>query len=275
MFWYGADDYSGLAQLIEQRAAQDVVATTRQALDTALADAEAAVGSGPQSTFAVVTNTAILVFREGLEAVLILAALTAGLVGEKRRLRRPLFLGAAGALVATIATFAIAQTVLGSLNRYGEKVEAVVSLVAIAVLLVILNWFYHRVYWGEHLADLHGRKKKLLSGAGLSLAAAQLAGLAMLGFSSVYREGFETTLFLQAIALEAGAGALLEGVAPRPPRCDRDRRPHDHAPEEAPASTNARADGHSHPRRSRDHRRQDRSGLSGCRLVARDPDRWA
>ncbi len=212
LFWYGTDGYSGLAQLVEQRAATEEVAATRQALDAALADAEAAVGSGPQSTFAVVTNTAIIVFREGLEAVLILAALTAGLVGARRRLRRPLFFGAAAALLATIATFAIAQTVLGSLTRYGEKLEAVVSLVAIAVLLVILNWFYHRVYWGEHLAELHGRKKQLLRGAGLSLATAQLAGLAMLGFSSVYREGFETTLFLQAIALEAGAGALLEGV---------------------------------------------------------------
>lgn len=53
-----------------------------------------------------------------------------------------------------MATWGIAQTVLGSLSRYGEKLEAVVSLVAIAVLLVILNWFYHRVYWSEHLAGL-------------------------------------------------------------------------------------------------------------------------
>jgi high-affinity iron transporter len=212
LFWYGADGHPGLAQLVKQRAALDAVSETRQALDEALAQAEAAVGSGPQSTFAVVTNTAILVFREGLEAVLILAALTAGLVGAKRRLRRPLYFGAAAALVASIATFAIAQTVLGSLTRYGEKLEAIVSLVAIGVLLLILNWFYHRVYWGEHLAELHGRKKRLLHGAGISVATAQLVGLAMLGFSSVYREGFETTLFLQAIALEAGAGALLEGV---------------------------------------------------------------
>ena len=35
----------------------------------------------------------------------------------------------------------------------------------------------------------------------------------MLGFSSVYREGFETVLFLQAMALEAGAWTVLQGVA--------------------------------------------------------------
>jgi high-affinity iron transporter len=69
------------------------------------------------------------------------------------------------------------------------------------------------VYWSEHLAGLHGRKKTLLKGAGLTAAAAQLAGLAMLGFSSVYREGFETVLFLQAIVLEAGVPRVAEGVA--------------------------------------------------------------
>jgi high-affinity iron transporter len=103
--------------------------------------------------------------------------------------------------------------VLSSLVRYGEKLEAIVSLVAIAVLLLILNWFFHRVYWSDHLAALHGRKKRILNGAGLSVAAAQLVGLATLGFTSVYREGFETVLFVQALVLEAGAASVIEGVA--------------------------------------------------------------
>jgi high-affinity iron transporter len=81
------------------------------------------------------------------------------------------------------------------------------------VLLLILNWFYHRVYWQEHLAELHGKKKTIMQGAGLSLAATQVAGLVALGFTSVYREGFETVLFLQALTLEAGAWTVLQGVA--------------------------------------------------------------
>ena len=213
LFWYGADGFPGLAQLIRRKAPPEELAATRAALDAALADSEAAVGAGPTSAAAVVTNTAIIVFREGLEAVLILAALTAGLVGARRRLRRPLLLGATGALLASVLTFVVAETVLSSLVRYGEKLEAVVSLVAIAVLLLILNWFFHRVYWGDHLAGLHGRKKHILSGAGLSVAAAQLAGLATLGFTAVYREGFETVLFMQALALEAGVANVAEGAA--------------------------------------------------------------
>jgi high-affinity iron transporter len=212
LFWYGADGLPGLAQLVKRKAAAAEVAETREALDGALADAELAVGAGPTSTFAVVSNTAVIVFREGLEAVLILAALMAGMTGAQASLRKPLLAGAGAAFLASVATWGIAQTVLGSLSRYGEKLEAMVSLVAIAVLLVILNWFYHRVYWSEHLAGLHGRKKRIL-GVGVGVAAAQLVGLAMLGFSSVYREGFETVLFLQAIVLEAGAGLVLVGVA--------------------------------------------------------------
>jgi high-affinity iron transporter len=211
-FWYGAGDRDGLVQLVKRRAGAQELAATRAALDEALARAEAQIGAGG-SNVSVALNSAVIVFREGLEAVLILAALMASLVGEQRRFRRPMFVGVGLALVASVVTWFVAQTVLTSLQRYGEKLEAIVSLVAIGVLLVILNWFYHRVYWQENLQDLHRKKRRILAGAGLSLVAAQALGLVLLGFSSVYREGFETVLFLQAMTLEAGAVAVLEGVA--------------------------------------------------------------
>ncbi len=213
LFWYGDGEHAGLAQLIRRKAGSEELGETRRALDRALADSEGAVGAGPTSRVAVITNTAVIVFREGLEAVLILAALTAGLTGARRRLRRPLFLGALCALAASMVTFFLAGSLLSSFVRYGEKLEAVVSFVAIGVLLLILNWFFHRVYWSDHLAELHGRKKRILNGAGLSVVTAQLVGLATLGFSAVYREGFETVLFLQALVLDAGAASVLEGVA--------------------------------------------------------------
>ncbi len=212
-FWYGAGGHDGLVQLLGRRAAEQEIAGTRAALDDALARSEQQIGSGTQSDASVVTNSAIIVFREGLEAVLILAALMASLVGAKRHFRRPLLAGVGLALVASAVTWVIAQTVLTSLAVYGEKLEALVSLVAIAVLLLILNWFYHRVYWQENLQNLHQKKRRVLAGAGLSLATAQVVGLVLLGFSSVYREGFETVLFLQAMTLEAGALVVLQGVA--------------------------------------------------------------
>jgi high-affinity iron transporter len=212
LFWYGDGDHAGLVQLVKRKDGGAALKDTLAALEAELGDAARQVGAGAQSTGAIVTNSAIVVFREGLEAVLILAALMASMVGANRRFRRPLLVGVGVAVVASAITWAIAQTLLGSLARYGEKLEAVVSVIAIAVLLLILNWFYHRVYWQEHLAGFHQRKQLLIRGAGVGVIGAQALGLALLGFSSVYREGFETVLFLQAVTLEAGVLAVLPGV---------------------------------------------------------------
>ena len=213
LFWYGHGEHDGLVLLIKRRAPAEQIAATRAALDEALTASEERIGSGPGSQVSIVTNSAIIVFREGLEAVLILAALMASLVGAQRRHRRPLLGGVALALAASVVTWAVAQTVLGSLAGWGEKLSAVVGLVAIGVLLLILNWFYHRVYWQENLQDLHRRKRRILGGASVGILSAQALGLVALGFSSVYREGFETVLFLQALTLEAGAFTVLQGVA--------------------------------------------------------------
>ena len=161
------------------------------------------------------TNSAIIVFREGLEAVLILAAITASFVGVRRRLRRPVLVGAALGLVASIVTWALAQTLLSSLDQYGEKLEAVVGLIAIGVLLLITNWFFHRVYWSEWIGKFHRRRKRLesLDGARFGFLSAQVVGLALLGLTSVYREGFETVLFLQSLELSAGTATVVEGAS--------------------------------------------------------------
>lgn len=211
-FWYGEGEFDGLVQLLKRKASGAEIAATRGALDQALVASEERIGAGPGSRASIVTNSAIIVFREGLEGVLILAALMASMVGAQRRFRRPLLGGVLLALVASAVTWVIAQTLLGSLAGWGEKLEAVVSLIAVGVLLLILNWFYHRVYWQENLHDLHTKKKRVLAGASVGIISAQALGLVALGFSSVYREGFETVLFLQALTLEAGALTVLQGV---------------------------------------------------------------
>ena len=185
---------------------------TRLALDEALEEGAGTLGEGA-STATVVTNAAVIVFREGLEAVLILAAVMASLLGAARRQRRPMLIGAAVALVASMITFVLAQTVLTSLAQYGEKLEAVVGLIAIGVLLLVLNWFFHKVYWTGHISRFHQRRRRLLGLTESGFISAQAAGFVLLGFSTVYREGFETVLFLQALELSSGLMVVLEGVA--------------------------------------------------------------
>jgi high-affinity iron transporter len=214
LVWYGARGEEGLAQLIASGATSDEVRETRLALDEALEQSKGVVGEGA-SDATMITNAALIVFREGLEAILIIAAITASMIGANRGLRRPIYRGALLAIPASMLLWVLAQTLLDSLSRYGEKLEAVVGLVAIAVLLLVLNWFFHRVYWTEWIAG-HRKRGKALAGAAagaVGAAGATIAGLYMLGFSSVFREGFETVLFLQALELNAGTGVVLSGVA--------------------------------------------------------------
>ena len=213
LVWFGDRGTPGLARLIAERAPRRDLRETRLALDARLADAAATLGDSANRA-TVVTNSAIIVFREGLEAVLILAAITASFIGARRRLRRPVLVGAGLGLLASVVTWGLAQTLLGSLEGYGEKLEAVVGVIAIGVLLLITNWFFHRVYWSEWIGKFHRQRKRLerLDRAGLGFVSAQALGLALLGLTSVYREGFETVLFLQSLELSAGTATVLEGA---------------------------------------------------------------
>ena len=211
LVWFGARGMPGLAELIADRAPRREVHLTRIKLDDLLADAAATLGDSA-SKATVVTNSAIIVFREGLEAVLILAAITASFAGARSRMRRPVLIGAALGLLVSVLTWVLAQTILRSLEQYGERLEAVVGLLAIAVLLLIMNWFFHKVYWTGWISRFHRQRKKIESGARYGFFSAQVLGLGLLGLTSVYREGFETVLFLQSLELSAGTVTVLEGA---------------------------------------------------------------
>src|SRR3954468_336420 len=156
-----------------------------------------------------VVNSAIIVFREGLEAVLIFAAVTASFLGANKRRRRPVVAGALVAFGAAVVTWFVAQALLSVASPLGPKLEAITGFLAIVVLLIVLNWFVHKVYWSEWIGKHHRRRKQLLASTGF----AATLGLVALGFTSVYREGFEVVLFLQNLELKAGSSTVLEGVA--------------------------------------------------------------
>ena len=81
------------------------------------------------------------------------------------------------------------------------------------MLLLVLNWFFHKVYWTDHIKKFNKRRRRLLGITAGGLISAQVIGFVLLGFSTVYREGFETVLFLQALELNSGLAVVLEGVA--------------------------------------------------------------
>lgn len=208
LFWQGHGGQIGLSQAIAGRATKEEVEETRAILNTALLEAQRALGDGSSAPAAIITNAGVIVFREGLEAVVILAALMASLVGPYHHFRRPIVYGVVLALVATALSWVGAQRILANFVHYGERLEAVMSIIAIGVLLLITNWFFHKSYWNDWISGFHQRKRQLISGE-----AGQFLGLLTLGFTSVYREGFETVLFLQALVLDAGPSVVLQGVA--------------------------------------------------------------
>jgi len=160
-----------------------------------------------------VIDSAILVFREGLETILVLAAVTASFLGANRVHRKPVAIGGGLALLATIATWFLAIWLLGSVGGSELTLQAATGIPAIIVLLIVMNWFFHRVYWTGWIAHHHRRRRSLLSSSNGNTARRMMLGFALLGFTSVYREGFEVVLFLQTLRLAFGSGVVLEGVA--------------------------------------------------------------
>ena len=159
-----------------------------------------------------VIDSAILVFREGLETILVLAAVTASFLGTNRVYRRPVAVGGVVGLGATVATWFAAVWVIGAFGGRGLDVQAATGLPAIVVLLLVMNWFFHRVYWTGWISHHHKRRRGLLAGDGETAMRRMLLGLGLLGFTSVYREGFEVVIFLQNLRVTFGAGVVLEGV---------------------------------------------------------------
>jgi high-affinity iron transporter len=161
-------------------------------------------------------DIAVLVFREGLECILVLSAITASMTGDQQSHRRPVAFGAGLGFIATVITWFIAVGILNSLTESVSalNLQAATGLLAVVVLLVVMNWFFHRMYWGGWICLHNRKKKKLLSHASTNqITETRLAlGLALLGFSSLYREGFEVVLFLQSYRLRLESNVVLLGT---------------------------------------------------------------
>ena len=161
----------------------------------------------------VVVNSAILVFREGLETILVLAAVTASFLGANKLYRRPVVAGGAGAIAASIATWFAVIWLIGQFHGGEFDVQAATGLPALIVLLLVMNWFFHKMYWTGWISNHHKRRRSLLSSDPETNQRRMLLGLALLGFTSVYREGFEIVIFLQNLRELYGSSVVLEGVA--------------------------------------------------------------
>lgn len=161
-------------------------------------------------------NIGVLVFREGLECILVLSAITASMNGKRQTHRAPVIAGAGIGFIATLITWFIAAGIVSNLTESVSalNLQATTGLLAVIVMLVIMNWFFHKIYWGGWMSMHNRRKKALLTSAtDPEISKTSLLwGLGMLGFTALYREGFEVVLFLQNYYLRLGGKVVLGGA---------------------------------------------------------------
>jgi high-affinity iron transporter len=152
----------------------------------------------------------ITLFREGLEVVLVVAAILGFLAASRNEQYRGAVLqGVAAAGVATVIVFILATAFINIAPVQRELLEAGTTVFATIVLFYISFWLFRRM---EHRRWMEFLSSKVWASAasGSSLA---LVGV---GFTAVFREGFESVLFFQALLfvtrglevwVAAGAGA--------------------------------------------------------------------
>ena len=138
-----------------------------------------------------------ILFREGLEAVLLIAILLGSLEAARaHNYRRPLAWGAGAAVVASLATFGLTLTIVEIAPVDRELMEGAAAVLAVLVLVMVCFWLVSRL---EHRRWMEFMRSRV-SAAAATGGALAFAGL---GFTAIYREGFETVLFYQALVLFA------------------------------------------------------------------------
>ena len=148
---------------------------------------------GNLSPMAVFIASFVILLREGLEALLVVVALSAFLMKTDRRDAMPyLHVGWISALLSGVATWYISDSILQISGATREVTEGVAALVAAVMLLFVGYWLHNKSSAG-------GWQRFIQGSVNAALSRSTLWGLAGLSFISVYREVFETILFYQAL----------------------------------------------------------------------------
>jgi high-affinity iron transporter len=142
-----------------------------------------------------------ILFREGLEALLVIIALIAAVrqAGQARRTRE-IYAGAALALAVSIALAWAVQHLLG--DNTSDTLEGIFQLFAAATLFYVSSWMTSRRQAHQWKSFIDAQVKSATAAKGASIA------LGLTAFLAVMREGAETIVFFQALV--AGATAPIE-----------------------------------------------------------------
>ncbi|MEW9613552.1 FTR1 family protein [Shinella sp. S4-D37] len=215
-FWEGSVENPGLGRILADRGPDGALRSAVDRMKTATGEAGRILDTKLSGTGAFLQSLAILL-REGLEAVLVLACMIGALKasGLPARGAGGWRLPVAGGVLAALGgSFALWLAVgrlftLGTLQR--ELLEGLSALAAAAVLLYVTHWMFRKSYVGDWIGEI--RRKAAVAAKGRDGGYLGWLTLFSLSFLVVFREGFETVLFYEALLIDAPALPVLGGLA--------------------------------------------------------------
>ncbi len=191
-------DMQVLRNMIRDGVPVDELTSSTKALETRLQEGSALLAAGGSSTATLFISAFLILLREGLEAILLLAAMSLYLRRtEHTAAMRYLHVGWIGALIVGALTWIGIKTFITVSGAQREVVEGAAALLAAIVLLYVGIWLHRHsnaMHWQAFL------NKRL----GKSLSTGTLWGIAALAFVAAYREILEMVLFYETLWLQSG-----------------------------------------------------------------------
>lgn len=192
---------------VEAEIAAAEAAEAAEAAQAAAAEAAEASSSGNNSGL-IFAGAFGIILREGLEAILVIAAIIAYLVksGNKRNLKN-VYIGSVLGIVASFAAawgLTLLKRAVG--DAYGaqsqEVIEGITALIAVCVLFYVSNWMISKSEAASWTRFIDSKVESSVE-RGSSFA------LAFTAFLSVFREGAEVVLFYQPMLTDDGNPAMV------------------------------------------------------------------
>ncbi len=215
-FWEGSVAEPGLGSVIASRGPEQALANAVVRMKAATVEAGGILGAKLSAAGAFLQSLAILL-REGLEAVLVLAGMIGALKASgvpaagRSGWRWPVAGGVLAALAGSFVLWLAVGRLFAMTTLERELLEGASALTAAAVLVYVTHWVFRNAYVHEWSADIRRKARALAGDGGRGRAFGWLA-LASLAFLVVFREGFETVLFYEALLIDAPAVPVLAGL---------------------------------------------------------------
>ncbi|MCH2604297.1 MAG: FTR1 family protein [Candidatus Nitrosopelagicus sp.] len=186
--------FATLRNQINEGAPMGDISSTVIAIERSLDESERLVsGTGTLAPMIAFVSSFAIIFREGLESVLILGAIITYLEASRNhKFKKYVHYGIVLAIGATAVTWFIASYIIEISGVNRELIEAVAALSATAVLFYVSFWILNKI---EHKRWMEFVKAKVFQAS----TTGGVMVFVMLSFFTVYREGFETVLFYQAM----------------------------------------------------------------------------